>query len=88
MWVDDGVSSRGHRTKLFNAEFKTVGTACGPHQKYKDMCVLDCAGEMSAKTKWYKEKKLKNILLLFVKNYKFNLFLQLINSQIICYLIF
>jgi uncharacterized protein YkwD len=30
--VDDGVSSRGHRTNIFKPDAKVIGIACGPHK--------------------------------------------------------
>ncbi len=42
--VDTGVSSRGHRRNLFNPSYGVVGVACGPHAKYRAMCVSDFAG--------------------------------------------
>jgi uncharacterized protein YkwD len=47
--IDDGVSSRGHRTNIFNLQFKAAGIACGPHKKYGSMCVIDFAGGFKAK---------------------------------------
>lgn len=42
--IDDGVSSRGHRENIFNPKFTVVGIGCGPHKKYKYMCIMDFAG--------------------------------------------
>ena len=41
--VDDGVPGRGHRTNIFNPDFRTVGVAIGDHQVYGRMCVMDFA---------------------------------------------
>ncbi len=43
--VDDGVADRGHRTNLFHQGFRYVGVACGYHQFYELMCVMNYAGE-------------------------------------------
>ena len=41
--IDDGVSSRGHRKSIFNSELRRVGVACGRHQAFRYMCVIDYA---------------------------------------------
>ena len=42
--IDDGVSSRGHRTNIFNADLKFVGSASSTHLTYQTMSVIDYAG--------------------------------------------
>ena len=42
--VDDGVASRGHRTNIFATTFRVMGAACGPHTRYRQLCVIDYAG--------------------------------------------
>lgn len=41
--VDDGVPSRGHRTNLFNPNFKVCGTFSGPHKAYGHMSTQNFA---------------------------------------------
>ena len=43
LYVDDGVSSRGHRTNMINPAFKQVGMSYCPHARYGDMIVVDFA---------------------------------------------
>ena len=38
--VDDGVPGRGHRRILLAAEFRHAGVSCGPHKRYRVMCVV------------------------------------------------
>jgi hypothetical protein len=45
--VDDGTPGRGHRTNIFNPDYRFVGVACGPHAQFGMMCVMDYAGEYS-----------------------------------------
>jgi uncharacterized protein YkwD len=42
--VDDGVSSRGHRRNVMQADFSVVGVAIRRHARYGSMCVQDFAG--------------------------------------------
>ncbi|MDR3341879.1 MAG: CAP domain-containing protein [Treponema sp.] len=39
--IDDGVSSRGHRTNNMSGAFTRIGVAVGKHAGYGSMCVLD-----------------------------------------------
>lgn len=41
--VDDAVPARGHRRTLYAAEWTYAGAACGPHKRYKVMCVVTFA---------------------------------------------
>lgn len=46
--VDDGVPSRGHRRNIFDARLRVMGAGCGPHARYRVMCVMDYAGGFTA----------------------------------------
>ena len=41
--LDDGEEQRPHRENLFNADYKKIGIACGPHETEFQMCVMDFA---------------------------------------------
>lgn len=41
--VDDGVANRGHRILLLDKRYRYAGVACGPHPKWRTMCVVDVA---------------------------------------------
>jgi uncharacterized protein YkwD len=41
--IDDGVRNRGHRHTLLDPAFRFAGTACGPHAKFRTVCVIDLA---------------------------------------------
>lgn len=46
--IDDGVADRGHRLAIFSSEYARAGAACGPHRRYRIMCVVDFAGTADA----------------------------------------
>jgi uncharacterized protein YkwD len=41
--VDDGVPDRGHRDNLLDPDWRAAGVACGPHRRYRQICVMDYA---------------------------------------------
>jgi uncharacterized protein YkwD len=42
--VDDGVADRGHRRNILDPNVHVAGVACGPHPRYRTMCVIVHAG--------------------------------------------
>lgn len=42
--VDDGVPNRGHRTTLYDQDYRLAGVTCGPHPLFQTACVIDFAG--------------------------------------------
>ena len=49
--IYDGVHDRGHRANIFNPDYRVVGIACGPHDNFRSLCVLDFAVGYSEKFK-------------------------------------
>ena len=43
--VDDGVTDRGHRQRLLDPRFESIGVDCGYHRVDGIMCVIDLAAE-------------------------------------------
>jgi uncharacterized protein YkwD len=41
--VDDGVPDRGHRDNILDPDWRAAGVACGPHRRYRQICVMDYA---------------------------------------------
>ncbi|MGK7889373.1 MAG: CAP domain-containing protein [Leptolyngbyaceae cyanobacterium] len=39
--IDDGVPDRGHRTNIFDADWTHAGAGCGPHARYRTVCVIN-----------------------------------------------
>ena len=54
--VDDGVSSRGHRSNIFNAQAKFVGVGLADHTEYGICTVLNYCGGING----YKDAKSSN----------------------------
>jgi uncharacterized protein YkwD len=47
--IDDGQEGRGHRRNLFNPDFRIVGVACGEHENYRWMCVMELTADYTEK---------------------------------------
>ncbi len=45
--IDDGVKNRGHRENFLHPDFKWIGVASGRHPEYRNMWVMDFAGEFT-----------------------------------------
>lgn len=39
--IDDGVGNRGHRDTLLDPRVEVTGVACGPHARFKTVCVME-----------------------------------------------
>jgi uncharacterized protein YkwD len=48
--IDDGVSDRGHRADVFDPGLRFAGVACGPHRRFRAMCVVDFAGPLAPRS--------------------------------------
>jgi uncharacterized protein YkwD len=46
--IDDGIADRGHREALLDKRYEQVGVACGPHETYRVVCVMDFAAGYSS----------------------------------------
>jgi uncharacterized protein YkwD len=49
MIINDGIKTRAFRKSIFEPRFRQVGVACGPHQAYDYMCVVDYAEDFRDK---------------------------------------
>jgi len=45
LFVDDGVSSRGHRDNLIEDKFRLIGVGCHKHTQWRVVCVMDFAAK-------------------------------------------
>lgn len=41
--IDDGVPDRGHRKAFVDRRYEQVGVGCGPHARFRTVCVIDFA---------------------------------------------
>ena len=44
LFIDDGVSGRGHRTNIMKPEFNVMGASSGGHLTYNSMTCIGYAG--------------------------------------------
>lgn len=51
--IDDGVPGRGHRKAVFGARLRYAGVACGPHPKFRTMCVIEMAESPGGRVEGY-----------------------------------
>ena len=49
LFIDDGVSSRGHRDNLLEPKYKLVGVGCAAHTQWQIICVMDFAAGLREK---------------------------------------
>ena len=42
--IDDGITDRGHRKNILDAQVKLVGASCAPHKSFRVMCDIVHAG--------------------------------------------
>ena len=49
MIINDGIKTRAFRKSIFEPRYRQVGVACGPHQAYDYMCVVDYAEDFRDK---------------------------------------
>ena len=47
--VDEGVAGRKHRANIFHKTYRVAGIAAGPHARFGAMCVMDFAGDFTAR---------------------------------------
>lgn len=45
LFVDDGVSSRGHRVNLIEKKYRVIGVGCHEHTQWRIVCVMDFAAK-------------------------------------------
>lgn len=47
--VDDNVPDRSHRRILYEPELRFAGVRCGPHKRYRKMCVVNLGWSVNGK---------------------------------------